>query len=99
MMKKLNLGDLKVKSFVTDLEQTDVRTVKGGGDGAHGAVGVGATREKPDYFTKVHNCNENTSPYRCPTQEMLGHCVPQSALCGITGHGGCATLYAPYNGC
>ncbi len=96
MKKKLNLGDLKVESFVTDLEHTSADTVGGGGPGMGG---VGVSKEKPDYFTKVHNCNEDTSPYRCPTQDMVGNCVPQSELCGVTGHGGCATMYGPYNGC
>jgi hypothetical protein len=31
MKKKLNLNDLKVKSFVTDLENSSTETVKGGG--------------------------------------------------------------------
>ncbi len=96
MKKKLNLNDLKVKSFVTDLELSVVNTVKGRG---HGAVGAGAIGDKHNYFTKVHDCNEDTSLYRCPTQDMVGDCVPKSAICGISGHGGCATMYAPYNGC
>lgn len=96
MRKKLNLGDLKIESFVTDLDQTVVETVKGGaGEGVGGVV----VSKEPDYYTRVHNCNQDTSLYRCPTQDKVGACVPLTEICGVTGHGGCATMYAPYNGC
>lgn len=35
MKKKLNLNDLKIKSFVTDLDSGSVNTVKGGISGHH----------------------------------------------------------------
>lgn len=84
MKKKLNLEGLKVKSFVTDLENKSVDTVKGGG---HTGPGSGGPVEDIEYdpnrpnYTRVHNCNLNTSLFRCPTQNNVGACASNNSPC------------------
>ena len=66
--QKLNLGDLKVRSFVTDIAKASVKTVKGGGatDNCQSHGGCGMTNNcvtmngygDCQYHTaQAHNCS------------------------------------------
>ena len=68
-MKKLNLNQIKVKSFVTSLESTNVQTVKGGVEIETANWGCTTTGDS-DPNSNPKNCpsdNCNVSAYNCPS--------------------------------
>lgn len=72
MKKKLNLGELKVKSFVTDLKSGVVNTVKGRGPGGRPEVATDVTEPQfclnPDSIMCTPTCGA-THPYNCGSSE------------------------------
>ena len=54
---KLNLNDLKVESFVTDLNANEVNTVKGGNPGTDGSTACGSD---PLHCATNNTCNPET---------------------------------------
>ncbi|MGB3465476.1 MAG: pinensin family lanthipeptide [Cyclobacteriaceae bacterium] len=67
MKKKLNLNEIKVKSFVTNLDQQTEKTVKGG---SH-VTGCGLCDTQDDFFCKtvVDKCIV-TNDRNCPTNDF-----------------------------
>ena len=62
-MKKLKLDDLKVKSFVTSLDEKNVNTIKGGGHGD--SHGVGCSNENECNSIGEFGCDSAIDA--CPT--------------------------------
>jgi len=80
--KKLNLKELKVKSFVTSMENDTPDTVKGGGKVPY-TIGTCWTRDPQDCPPRDTN---QTQCMECDTNQDV--CTPSVVICMSNGAGG-----------
>lgn len=80
MKKKLDLASIKVKSFITNLDQNDEQTVKGG---SH-ITGCGLCETEDDFFCQ-------TNPEQCIVTQNKKQCFSNYRSCGII----CPLPYEP----